>query len=295
MNSYICIELNAHSLITYPVALQDEFAMKFSSDCYLPWLLGSQPCERAFHAARSMTSVYSTMINFSMQGLLQRLHKLQSFIELQYESDATNIIYPHKRQHSDKDGTGDETISSVTNITNEEIEAVVKSGYDRARQAMEQLGMRPLLESNKQWEFALGDVGGSQDDDDADDESSEEECSNSTNSGEQSNSDDEKVEISDVVGMLNTFEKKDITNSDNKVKLMAVFSIKASASEQSKTTIPVYKQLAKCEKQKQYKKDNKFIEIIHYDESIFVRKAKGNFDLDVSRRRKTVYRLLILG
>jgi len=29
-------------------------------------------------------------------------------------------------------------------------EAVVKSGYDTARQAMEKLGMRPLLESNKQ-------------------------------------------------------------------------------------------------------------------------------------------------
>ena len=45
-----------------------------------------------------------------MRGLLQRVHKLQSFIELQSESDATNIIYPNKRQHSDKDGTGDELL-----------------------------------------------------------------------------------------------------------------------------------------------------------------------------------------
>ena len=84
-----------------------------------------------------------------MRGLLQRLHKLQSFIELQSELDSTNIIYPHKKQHSDKDGTGAEKISSVANVTNEEIEAAVKSGYDRARQAMEKLGMKRLLESKK--------------------------------------------------------------------------------------------------------------------------------------------------
>ena len=33
----------------------------------------------------------------------------------------------------------------MANVTNEEIEAAVKSGYDRARQAMEKLGIKPLL------------------------------------------------------------------------------------------------------------------------------------------------------
>ena len=37
----------------------------------------------------------------------------------------------------------------MENVTNEKIEAAVKSGYDRARQAMEKLGMKRLLESKK--------------------------------------------------------------------------------------------------------------------------------------------------
>jgi len=60
-----------------------------------------------------------------------------------------------------------------------------------------------------------------------------------------------------------TFEKKEMINLDNKVKLMVVCNTNESAGGYSKTKIPVYKQSAKCEKKKQYKKDSKFIEIIY--------------------------------
>ena len=95
-NAYICIELNAHALITFLLALQNSKLVFDAYKCYLPWLLGSLPCERAFQAARSMSSIFSTVINFSIQGLLQQLHKLQSFIEVQSESENTKVIYPQK-------------------------------------------------------------------------------------------------------------------------------------------------------------------------------------------------------
>lgn len=54
-NAYICIELNAHALM---------FLMTVRDNCddgsFLPWRLGSQTCEKAFSAARSMTSTFST-------------------------------------------------------------------------------------------------------------------------------------------------------------------------------------------------------------------------------------------
>lgn len=44
-NAYICIELNAHALITFLLALQNAKSGCATHNCYLPWLLGSQPCE----------------------------------------------------------------------------------------------------------------------------------------------------------------------------------------------------------------------------------------------------------
>ena len=66
LNSYICIELNAGCL-SYCFK---RWTFKLQSKLLFAMALGSQPCEHAFRAARSMTSVFSTMINFSLRGLL---------------------------------------------------------------------------------------------------------------------------------------------------------------------------------------------------------------------------------
>ena len=71
-NAMSCIELNAHSLIIFIRTLRDHIPN--GSDYFLPWLLGSQPCESTFRAARSMTGTFSTIVNFSLLGFLQRLH-----------------------------------------------------------------------------------------------------------------------------------------------------------------------------------------------------------------------------
>lgn len=98
LNSYICIELNAHALVILLLVLRD----RVKSDCYFPWLLGSQPCERAFCAARSMSPTFSTMINFTILGLLRRLHKLQIQVDIESTSDVTGIIYPRYQLHKKK-------------------------------------------------------------------------------------------------------------------------------------------------------------------------------------------------
>lgn len=63
-NAYICIELNAHALIMFLMTVRDNC----DDSAFLPWRLGSQTCEKAFRAARSMTSTFSTIINFGMLG-----------------------------------------------------------------------------------------------------------------------------------------------------------------------------------------------------------------------------------
>ena len=281
LNAYICIELNAHSLITYLLALRDEVS-QFSSSCYLPWLLGSQPCEQAFHAARSMTSIFSTIINFSMQGLLHRLHKLQSFIDLQSKSDVTNIIYPQKKTHSSKDGIANENLHLVTNISDDQIEEAVRRGFHRAKEPMEELGMKTSLESNNLWEFAFGDVGelANQDDDEVECSSETDKITTATQElySEEAAAmeyciEDEKEEHDDVLQVLETFEKKEIITSEGNIKLATVYKSK-NFSTGGKTTIPTYKLTESENKERQkFKKDKKFIEIIHNGESVFVRKT----------------------
>ncbi len=98
LNAYMCVELNAHALIIFLLTLRE----KKQSDLFMPWLLGSQNCEKAFRAARSMTSTFSTIINFSLLGLLRRLHRME--MQLKLESEDSDIVFPRVEQHRKKDG-----------------------------------------------------------------------------------------------------------------------------------------------------------------------------------------------
>ena len=74
-NTYMCIELNAHSLLSFILSLQS--LLPLDSDSFIPWLLGSQCCDKVFRAARSMSNTFSTIINFSLLGLIHRFNRLQ--------------------------------------------------------------------------------------------------------------------------------------------------------------------------------------------------------------------------
>ena len=59
------------------------------------WLAGSQACEQLFRLLRSMTPTFSTMINFSLKGIIEKIHKLQHVSAS--ESD-DNIIFPRVKR-----------------------------------------------------------------------------------------------------------------------------------------------------------------------------------------------------
>ena len=108
---------------------------------YLPWLLGSQSCEKTFRLARSMTSTFSTMINFSMLGLLRRLHRLQIQSELQAESQASGVNYPQVKKHENKDGKRGYTFHSLNDLTNNKICEAVTIANKKAKSIIQKLGM----------------------------------------------------------------------------------------------------------------------------------------------------------
>lgn len=74
LNVYTCIEINAHGLLL----LIEKCRRNNTPEHFLPWLYSSQPCESFFRKARSLTSTYSTIINFDMLDIIQRRHRIQT-------------------------------------------------------------------------------------------------------------------------------------------------------------------------------------------------------------------------
>ena len=131
-NAYVCTEINGHCLITFLLVCKSE------NIPFKPWLLGSQPCEKLFCTARSMSSVYSTVINFSILGLLQRLHRIHIQNIIEAEGEENGIVFPHREKHFKhiallkcwKYKTRYKDVSSV-NI--EDIKCWIKLGRDKAK------------------------------------------------------------------------------------------------------------------------------------------------------------------
>ena len=118
------------------------------SDSFCPWLFGSQTCEKIFRAARSMTSTFSTVINFGILALLRRLHRLHMQFSLESEADRTGIIYPRACSHKKKEGHNKSMSCNSMLLTNEEILEAVEKGRSEAQSTIESLGMAKLLQDN---------------------------------------------------------------------------------------------------------------------------------------------------
>ena len=139
-NAMSCIELNAHSLIVLIRTLRDEIPN--GSNFFLPWLLGSQPYESTFRAARSMTGTYSTIVNFSLLGFLQWLHKLQILLQLETESSETQIIYPRVEKNLAKIGDSNQGKQfDLSSLTDDDIAKAVEEAESEALKSMNDLGM----------------------------------------------------------------------------------------------------------------------------------------------------------
>lgn len=77
-NTYSCIELNAHGmfLVIEKLRLKDIF------EVFTPWLFSSQLCEKKFRETRAMSSIFSTMVNYSLLEILRRLRRIQALNEI---------------------------------------------------------------------------------------------------------------------------------------------------------------------------------------------------------------------
>ncbi|KAK4882365.1 hypothetical protein RN001_005684 [Aquatica leii] len=136
-NCYTCIELNGHMLVKLIEVFKDH--ENLNPEMFLPYMFNSQPCEKLFRATRSMTSTYSTVVNYSIRDLIHKIHRI-TFINNVVSDLKDEFIFPRERK---KDTTGIPTknIQILPDMINIEIDSIVEDALENAYQDAKTVGM----------------------------------------------------------------------------------------------------------------------------------------------------------
>ena len=89
-----------------------------------------------------MTGTFSTIVNFSLLGFLQRLHRLQILLQLETESSETQIIYPRVEKNLAKIGHSNQGKQfDLSSLNDDDIAKAVEEAESEALKSMDELGM----------------------------------------------------------------------------------------------------------------------------------------------------------
>ena len=276
-NAYVCIELNAHALITLILTLRES-----NHEEFLPWLLGSQSCEKIFRSARSMSSTFSTIINFGMLGLIRRLHRLHTQLCLQSEASKTGIKYPNTHAHRHKEGHNVPQQPKLP--TNEEITMAVEKAKIEAQTLVETLGMAELLKKSKCWNFPpIPTVKHEEIKDDHDDIDDQEVGSDEGIECliEEANIGNDPSDIKSSIDKLTEVGIIDTSLNTNLTSLC-----KSAFKRISSTGLPIYEQTEDSSKtpRKSRKKFSPFVEVTHNNKSAYIHKTTAVWLLQEGER-----------
>ena len=147
-NCYVCIEINAHSLLSYVIVIRNLNL----HHCFTPWNLGSQSCERLFRSLRSLCSTFSTIVNFSLLAMLQRLHKIaiKEDLESLAEKESHEINCGRDKIHKRKSGHGTMEQFTLADLNDQKIHDILQGAQERAKIDVTTLGMADdLKQMNK--------------------------------------------------------------------------------------------------------------------------------------------------
>lgn len=96
------------------------FRQQGTPELFCPWLFSSQECEAFFRAARSLTSTYSTIINFSLLDLTYRIQRIQFQTQVIHQL-GNDFIFPRKEKEMTQASQMSMTLKDSSLPTNEEI------------------------------------------------------------------------------------------------------------------------------------------------------------------------------
>ena len=98
-----------------------------------------------------MSSVYSTVINFGILGLLRRLHHLHIQFALEAETKK-EIVFPKVLKHEQKHRKNTVKDYVLADVTDDEIHIMIKKAQGRAKLMVEELGMADVFVKHLLWD-----------------------------------------------------------------------------------------------------------------------------------------------
>jgi hypothetical protein len=126
--AYISVELNAHNLLYLVLLVKQQHLPKQA--LINIHLFNSQGCESLFRSARSLSSTFSTTVNFTVKNFLRRSQKLSILNQLKYNQLEKDLSFPihhkHKREHSLASSHPLDEIDTL------DIEQLISNAYDQA-------------------------------------------------------------------------------------------------------------------------------------------------------------------
>ena len=91
-NIYSCIEINGHLILSLVVSVLQG---KLPKECLRIWTTGPQACGQTFHVLRSMAGTFSTMVNFTLKCIFERINKLNYISSIECTEE---IIFPQGKR-----------------------------------------------------------------------------------------------------------------------------------------------------------------------------------------------------
>ncbi|CAF1530024.1 unnamed protein product, partial [Rotaria sp. Silwood1] len=143
--SYFSIEINAHSLKYLTVLVSEG---KLPIEALHTWLQNSQTCGSTFRSARSISSINSAGVNFTVAQFLSRINKLITLQTINNNSSENKLRFPqHHKLSSTTRNAADS--SNITIMSKTDIKTTVLNAYSYAINLFKPLKIKQLLRNGK--------------------------------------------------------------------------------------------------------------------------------------------------
>lgn len=147
-NSYACVEINAHNLLSLIKMFRNNDMEKY----FIPLLFNSQPCEGAFRQFRSMGTINFTKINFTLLELLHLVSRVELLNDIIYfRLNDTGIQFPRNK-------ISEANLNNFKLPSDQELESTIQKACIDALKVSSEFGMHFDVEEIQVCELEEVDV-----------------------------------------------------------------------------------------------------------------------------------------
>ena len=140
--------MNAHNLLYIILLIKDK---ELPLEALNVYLFNSQACESMFRNTRSLSGIYSSIVNFTIADFLRRSQKISILNRIKCDQvyDEDNVEYlsfpVHHKHNNDAQSQATEDIDDIDRL---DIEQIISNAYDQALKLTERLEISRLLKEN---------------------------------------------------------------------------------------------------------------------------------------------------